>query len=204
MKNKGFFQIHSKMERLEISDYSWLDMGQLSEDIELDFNQLWDIHPQEKGIVKIYGKTLEIPRWQESYIKPYFFSGMYHGGGKLPKILEKLLVWVNNLGYDEFNQVMLNWYKNGNHYIGAHSDDESQLEKNSSIVSISLGQERKFRVRDKEDSDIILDIDLPDRRVIVMGGSFQKELTHEIVKVNGKKGQSLSCRINITFRKFKE
>lgn len=191
------------MDRLEITENTWLDCGSLPEDIELDFDSLWKLHPDEKGKVKIYGKIIETPRWQESYIQPYYFSGMNCGGGELPDILRPLLDWINNLGYGEFNQVMLNWYKNGNNYIGSHSDDESQLKKDSSIISISLGQERIFRIRDKKDKTILFDIDLPDRELLIMGGKFQKELLHEIVKVNGKKGQKMSPRINITFRQFK-
>ena len=35
-----------------------------------------------------------------------------------------------------------------------------------------------------------------------MGGDFQKEFTHEIVKVSGKKGENVGKRINLTFRQF--
>lgn len=190
------------MECLEITENSWLDCGSLPTNIKVDFDALWNLHPEEKGKVKLYGKVMETPRWQESYLQPYYFSGMSHGGGELPEILKPFLVWANELGYGDFNQVFLNWYENGNYYIGTHSDDETQLKKDSAIVSISLGQERIFRIRNKKDKSIVLDVPLPDKEVVVMAGKFQKELLHEIVKVNGKKGESMSPRINITFRQF--
>jgi len=39
---------------------------------------------------------------------------------------------------------------------------------------------------------------------MVMGGKFQKEFKHEIVKINGKKGENTAKRISITFRQFIE
>jgi alkylated DNA repair dioxygenase AlkB len=188
-------------ERIELTNDSWLDIGIYTRGV--DFEGIWDIHPKECSKIILYGKEMVTPRWNQSYIKPYIFSGMSHDGKKLPGILKTYLDWVNTLGYAEFNQVFLNWYKNGNHYIGPHSDDEKQLVPESPIVSISFGEERKFRIRDKKDKKVITDIILCDKQIVVMCGKFQKELTHEIVKVSGKKGENMKRRINITFRQFK-
>ena len=35
------------------------------------------------------------------------------------------------------NAVLLNWYADGAHYMGAHSDDETQLLPNAPIFSVS-------------------------------------------------------------------
>ena len=39
--------------------------------------------------------------------------------------------------------------------------------------------------------------------VLTMGGKFQQEFTHEIVKVCGNKGKNMERRINITMRQFR-
>lgn len=167
-----------------------------------DFEELWNLHPEEYGEVILYGKRMKTPRWQQSYDLPYNFSGMLHDALPLPDQFKPFLDWANSLGLGEFNQKLINWYSNGHHYIGAHSDDEKQLVPNSPIVSISLGAERKFRLRLKGAKGIYKDILLPDRTALIMAGQFQKELTHEIVKISGKKGEKVGRRINITFRQF--
>jgi alkylated DNA repair dioxygenase AlkB len=71
------------------------------------------------------------------------------------------------------------------------------------IVSISLGETRIFRFRDKT-KKIVLDIPLEDELCVIMGGKIQEEFTHEIPKINCNKGLKIGKRINITLRSFKE
>lgn len=198
------------MNRIELSKNSWIDVldaesspFQISPE---EFFTLWDLHPEEHGNVIIYGKKIPVPRWQKSYINAYSFSGLVHKADDLPKEFEKFFCWGQSLKkYDgeKFNQVLINWYENGLHYIGSHSDDETQLVKNSEILSISLGETRKFRIREKKDKKIVKEILLEHGTVVIMGGKTQKEFKHEIVKVSGKKGEKLGPRINITLRQFK-
>lgn len=46
-----------------LSTDSWLDEFSLDEKLDIDFDSLWDTHPEEYGLVKIYGKVLHTPRW---------------------------------------------------------------------------------------------------------------------------------------------
>ena len=78
------------------------------------------------------------------------------------KYLKKILKWVNKHSGLSYKQILCNWYENGNHYIGPHSDDETQLVKNSAIYSFSFGQERDFVIKskkriikDKEGNDVV-------------------------------------------------
>lgn len=41
---------------------------------------------------------------------------------------------------------------------------------------------------------------MPHGTVLVMGGKFNTEFTHEVPKIGGKKGEETGKRINITFR----
>lgn len=136
--------------------------------------------------------------------RQYAFSGMDHTALPVPKIFRPFWDWVQEAGYGSFNQMLVNWYQNGHHYIGKHQDNEQGIENNSPIISVSLGATRKFRVRDYKTGKIICDIMMPDKTVLVMGGKFNTEFTHEVPKIGGKKGEQCGRRINITFRRFTE
>lgn len=187
--------------RTKLSEESWVDQLRLP-DMKYDFDELWNAHPEEFGLVKIFGRLVRTPRWQQSYLQGYNFSGMFHKAEPLPEVFQPFFDWANSLGYGKFTQVLVNWYQDGHHYIGAHSDSERQLVKNSPIVSISLGCTRKFRIRNKK--GIVKDIAMDSDTAIVMGGHFQQEFKHEVPKIGGKKGAKVGSRINITFRIFKE
>jgi alkylated DNA repair dioxygenase AlkB len=194
----------SKLEMHKVSESSYLCTGNIpAELLKTNFESLWELHPVEHGTIVMRGKTIEVPRWQQSYDLTYTFSGTSQVGVSLPEVLKPYSEWVNSLGFGDFNQKFVNWYSNGHHYIGPHCDDEKQIVKGSPIVSISLGQTRKFRIRHFKTKAIFHDIELGNGAVVIMGGNFQKEFTHEIVKVNGKKGEGVGKRINLTFRNFK-
>ncbi len=169
--------------RYPLGDAAWLEQGALPPELTYDFAALWKLHPPEFGTVKMFDRTIAVPRWQQSYIRPYYFSGMWHAAEPLPEILQPFLAWAGSHG--SYNSALLNWFGDGHHHIGAHTDDERQLVPGSPIMSISLGQCRKFRVRDKRDQNVVLDLDMPDRSYIVMGGDMQKRYTHEVPKVGG-------------------
>lgn len=189
------------MKKVTLGD-SWIEKGNLQDfDMEIDFDLIWNMKPNERGEVIIYGKKIEVPRYQKSYGRDYTFTGINHKSLPIGD-LQFILDFANSISKG-YNQILINWYENGLDYIGPHSDDERELIPNSSIFSISLGESRKFRIREKYTKKIIEDTVLNNGNIIIMGGNFQKSFTHEIVKVSGKKGMSVGRRINITLRKFK-
>lgn len=52
--------------------------------------------------------------------------------------LNLLLKLINEIYKSEFNSILINRYSSGNEYIGAHSDDEKNLDK-TGVVAISYG-----------------------------------------------------------------
>ncbi len=193
-----------KMQRVDLGNGSWIAQGQLPQSLFLNFEDLWTEHPAEYGKIAILGRIVETPRWQQTYLRNYNYTGMDHEALPLPETARPVLDWANGLISNiHFNQVMINWYQNGLHYIGPHSDDIRQLVHDSPILSVSLGCERMFRIRDKASKTIIMDIPMPDRSFLVMGGTMQRYFTHEVPKVTGAKGERMDRRINITFRVFK-
>jgi alkylated DNA repair dioxygenase AlkB len=189
---------------IQLDTECWIEQGQLPNTLSYSFDRLWSIHPEEYGEVRYMGKVIKTPRWQQSYLRSYNFSGMKHNALPLPTELEPFYAWANQLiPNTTFNQVLVNWYANGNHYIGAHSDGEKQLVEHSPVISISLGQERVFRVRKKINLEDILDIPMPHNSYLIMCGKMQSKYLHEVPKVSGSKGDNMKKRINITFRVFK-
>ena len=206
--------------RERMGNESWLDIRTLPFYLIADadvFQRIWDLHPATSSQVMIVGKLVTIPRYQQSYLRDYKFSGVEAKAIPLPAVLEDYLTWANGLGYGVFNQFLVNWYQDGNNYIGSHADSEAQLVANSPVMTITLCQPseadkkgntakpvlRKFRIRDNE-KNIVKDIETANGSVIVMGGAFQKEFKHEIVKITGKKAEEVGPRISITLRQFKE
>jgi alkylated DNA repair dioxygenase AlkB len=191
--------------RKQLNETSWVDSGVIPATLEYDFEDLWSLHPDEYSEVKMMGRVVKTPRWQQTYGKAYFYTGMEHKALDLPEEFEPFLEWANSLGYGgTFNQVLINWYASGEHYIGPHSDNTKPLVKDSPIVSISLGQTRTFRITDSKTKEVVMDVEMPDKSYLVMGGKMQDFFKHEVLKVTGKRGQEMGRRINITFRQFAE
>ena len=186
------------MKKYDLDEKSWVIQDDLPQ-MQYDFEQLWSLHPEKLGQIKIYNRLINTPRWTQCYGKSYGFSGILHEAMELPEEFEQFKIWANSLGFGTFDQILINWYQDGNHYIGTHADNEPQIVKNSAILSISLGAERTFRIRSKYTNEVINNIAMTDKSYVVMGGEMQKHFTHEVPKVanSGK-------RINITFRIFKK
>jgi alkylated DNA repair dioxygenase AlkB len=185
---------------------SWIECGELPGAFQFNFDELWALHPEEYGKVVMYGRQLHTPRWQQSYIRPYTFSGVQHAALPLPEAFQPFLDWAQDATKGgPYNSCLINWYADGEHYIGPHRDDERELQRGAGIMSISLGAERVFRIKDAltKGDKLRLDLPLKDRTYLIMYGAMQRDYTHEVPKISGKKGQRCGKRINITFRRMK-
>lgn len=187
---------------ISLNDKSWIITGRIPLTIQYNFDELWNLHPENHDKILMYGKEIEIPRYQSNYLKDYKFAGKTFPGKLLPSQFQPFLDWANSLGFGLFNGVLINFYEN-KHYIGQHRDNTDNLVNRSPIVSISLGEKRLFRIRKSENKTRVLDIEMRERDYIIMCGDMQKDYTHEIVKITGKKLLNTGNRINVTFRIFK-
>lgn len=209
--------------RIVLCQDSWIEKFDLPEELKLsdkEFEELWNIHPEEQGEIMLFGKKIPIPRYQQVYGKSYTFSGIKHKAIAYHHLIERYLNYANthkdyfksfNDKYInvKFNMCLTNWYQDGSHYINYHSDDEKQIltdDKGGTVIlSISFGEERKFYLKSKKDikDDNRTEFKLNSNSVIVMGGLTQTTHQHSIPKVSGIKGQNIGRRINLTFRIFK-
>lgn len=151
----------------------------------------------------IYGKKCMTARligfYSDVDIEGYRFSGNIIEKKTLTPVLKSVLEKVNLITESDFNAILINRYRDNTDYISAHSDSETSLGKDG-VVTISLGQERLLRIRDKKTKAIVKDVIVKDSELYWMTGDFQKEFTHEIPKGDKKED---GVRISLTFRHHK-
>jgi len=101
------------------------------------------------------------------------------------------------------NSILINWY-NPEHYIGYHSDDESNLIPNIGIYCLTYLDKspRRFILKNIKNNDKF-EINLENNSLIIMGGDTQKTHKHSIPPLR-KKDKDCGRRISITFRAFKD
>ena len=161
---------------------------------EID-NEL-DFHPSIIICDKICHQQRSIGFYSDTS-KGYFYSNTLRPSKQMKPCLIEILNYINNKFNASFNGILINKYINGEEYIGKHSDDEKALHPNCGVIAMSYGAIRKFRIRDKFTSKIILDVPTLPNKIIQMVGNFQKEFTHEI-PIDKKIKE---CRYSFTFRR---
>ena len=161
-----------------------------------EFEKLWALHPEEFGTFSFMGRTVPTPRWQQPYFFDYTFGGVHNKAATPPADLQPWFSYVQT-HFPEINQMMVNWYQDGLHYIGPHSDNPKPLVEGSQIITVSLGETRVLRFR--QNKNIVRDIELTHGTLLVMPWEANLNFTHEIVKTTRPVGR----RICINFRTFK-
>jgi alkylated DNA repair dioxygenase AlkB len=162
----------------------------------------WCRDEVEWKYVNLYvgGRNVPVPRglaWFGDV--PYAYSGLTHKARPMPEVLRKLADRIEaelarNGTPAKFNSVLMNFYRDGSDSIGMHSDDESQLDPEPSIASVSLGSVRKFRFQHKL-TRTRHETPLPGGSLLIMKGATQKDWRHGIPKEPGG-----GARANLTFR----
>ena len=190
----------------------WLLHGKLlpsqSRPTEAEREDLWAHCPTEREQFIMYGRPVDVPRYVRLYSqKPLtvhvngndFEAVPIHKG---PGFLSRWLATVPRCGY---NAVVANWYPAGSDYIGWHGDKEKQIDAESApVISLSLGAERRFEVRNEASGKTVFSELLGDGHVVVMGGpGFQRRFKHRVPKMIAQKDGTVGPRINLTVRKYK-
>ena len=159
-----------------------------------------DFLPDEKSAIKIFGKVTNIPRKQCAYGDEgtsYKFSGINVDGKTWDDVpvLNQIKEFIHSELKIPVNFVLVNLYKNGDDYIGYHSDDEKDLDGKYPIISLSFGATRSFLVKHKV-SGKVSEYELSDNSCILMEPPCQKLYKHSVPKRKKIK----KPRINLTFR----
>jgi len=163
-----------------------------------EFDEIWEMHPKEYHNIIILGKEVKTPRWQQSYGKNYRYTGSRNNALPIPEKLNHFLAWTKENIDDRLNGLLLNWYDgNENHYIGAHRDDTRDLCDNSPIVTISLGEERIFRMRPYKKKGF-KDLTIKNGDVVIVPWETNIKWTHEVPAFKKYSGR----RISVTLRAY--
>lgn len=159
-----------------------------------------DISWQQDEVI-IFGKRLITRRKTAWYgLQPftYKYSGIARVALPFTPELSKLMERCSQVSGDHFNSALLNLYHDGTESMGWHSDDESSIVPLSTIASVSLGAERRFKFRHKKTGETIT-LMLPPGSLLLMKGSTQVHWKHALPPAK----RVTTPRINITFRCMK-
>ncbi|QYB17459.1 hypothetical protein PV-S19_0095 [Pacmanvirus S19] len=139
-------------------------------------------------------------RNEDGSLRKYYYAGKeniaYEFIDELKDLKEKVEITTGS----KFNSCLVNLYEDGKQIIGWHSDSVVSLyDKNPVIASVSLGAERWFDVKAKDNApnpDLEYNIRTLHGSMIVMGGTMQKYYQHRI----RQEAKVKEPRINLTFR----
>ena len=166
------------------------------------FKALKNNVPWQQDDIKVFGKIYAQPRLTALYAsnkKAYTYSNItmhpHTFSGELLEIKQNLERDVGIV----FTTCLVNRYRDGKDSNGWHADDEKELGQNPIIASVSLGEQRYFHLRHKEDKALKHKILLENGSLLLMKGETQHFWQHQIPKTAKKIGE----RINLTFRIIK-
>ena len=162
------------------------------------FETLWALHPPNYNTIKIHGRTVATPRWEQAYNKAYCYSGATNSALPVPDQVYPIWQWAKTTIDARLNGILLTWYDGQlGHYIGKHRDSTQNMIEGAPIVTLSLGQSRVFRLRPWQGKGY-QDFPVDHATVFVMPYGTNLAWTHEVPKSRKLRGR----RIAITFRAF--
>lgn len=160
--------------------------------------QLQQSLPWRQDTIKLYGKSVLIPRlqsWHGAAHCEYTYSGLRMIPHPFTPLLDSLRERLTRELDTQFNCVLANWYRDGQDGMGLHADDEPELGPEPVIASISLGAERKFSFKHLPSGERT-DMQLANGSLLVMAGQTQRFYHHGLSKTR----KVIDGRINLTFR----
>ena len=191
-----------------------------------DFDLLWSLR-QKYGVNKIFRKEgfYDAHRYHASFgITPckydkdsnYMF-GLNLNGSKteIPNELKSIHQYVCKKFNCEYNQVIINWFEDGNDYIPNHKDYIHNLNLTSGVISVSLmdnnnqnydTKKRKLIIKTLKTKEETHHIDLEHKTIVCLKNDFLTEYSHGVppTKLISESGKRLSVprRISLSFRKY--
>lgn len=155
--------------------------------------------PWQQDDIKVYGKTYAQPRLTALFGnngKSYSYSNITMNPHPFTLELLEVKKEIESIAKVDFTTCLLNLYRDGKDSNGWHADDEIELGSNPVIASISLGEERFFHLRHKNDKTLKQKVLLQHGSLLLMKGETQHFWQHQIPKT----AKQIKERINLTFR----
>ena len=159
---------------------------------------LWDEHPPDYHVIKMHGRLVETPRWQQAYGADYRYTGRVNRALPLSPRMRPFLAWARDELDLRLNGLLFNWYDpEYRHYIGKHRDSTKGMVEGAPIVTISLGGARILRMRPYRGSGF-RDFAAEHGSVYVIPYATNLDWTHEVPHRAKDRGR----RISVTLRAF--
>lgn len=156
-----------------------------------------DSVPWQQNVVTMYEKEVVTPRLSAWFgDRPIRKDDQRIPVPWTPELLE-IKAAIEHATRMEFHGVLLNYYRDGNDSVAWHADKDTVPGLKTEIASLSLGEERNFDFRSKEDHRRRHSLKLQHGSLLLMKGDLQKYWEHRIAKST----LPMKPRINLTFRK---
>jgi alkylated DNA repair dioxygenase AlkB len=187
------------------ADVALLPQWLPAEEAEATFTALYAAVPWETHRLRLFGREVDAPRlscWIGDPHTSYVYSGTRFEPHPWPPLLADLRERLQRICGARFNSVLANLYRDGCDSMGWHSDDEPELGDQPLIASLSLGAERRFRLRRRLPRTVksspadTVNLLLPPGSVLRMAGATQRLYRHDLPKTR----RAVASRINLTFR----
>ncbi|KAK1947150.1 DNA oxidative demethylase ALKBH2 [Phytophthora citrophthora] len=185
--------------------------------LETMFQKAWEAHPKEHDTIMMFGKPAKLPRFQQlcGEMGSYRYSGKtFEAQKQYPPGLRHAVQHMQRIVEDpathrtRLTGGLVNWYENGDHYIGPHADDERDMVACTPIVALSLGATRRFvftkktskRAPQGDEAVARMVLQMEDGDLMIMGGTTQRTHKHAVPKM----ARCRKPRISVTLRCFLE
>jgi alkylated DNA repair dioxygenase AlkB len=156
----------------------------------------------ERRHVRMFGRWIAQPRlvrFQGDAGIRYRYSGDEHRADGWHPDVQRLRDELAIACGQRFDCVLLNRYRDGRDAMGWHADDEPELGRNPTIAAVSLGAERRFLLRRRDDPATRLELRPGHGSLIVMRGAVQHHWQHQLARTAKATGE----RVNLTFRRIR-
>ena len=185
---------------------NWLQIHDKDDNTDLA-EQLYDYIIDNVELVQsnvtVRGKTYLSPRLNafqgNSEVKYHRYSGNEHIVDDWSPLIEIVTDLIRDEFHIPFNSSIIQFYENGNNYIGYHSDKEISGDYNNLVIGLSLGGTRRFylqrKIRDEDRKLVTMKTIVNHGDLLIMEGDTQKYWKHSVPKQ-----ANVEPRISITWR----
>lgn len=156
----------------------------------------------QKLSTTVFGQTHAVPRlsaWFSEVDRSYSYSGCCHKSQPMPRFVRQLQQSIVGYTRCPFNSVLVNLYKDGEHCVGWHADNEPELDSNQPIASLSVGVVRDFRFRHRLNKQRTVTISSEHGSLLMMYPPIQEFWEHTLPR----RTKSKLPRVNFSFRTIK-
>lgn len=201
---QGSLPINNEKSKINLLPYDGivLYVGQIIEPQQsaVYFEQLFRTIAWKHDEVLIFGKRISTKRkvaWYADHAFSYTYSKTTKYALPWTPELLTLKMLVEAVTGEVFNSCLLNLYHDGTEGMTWHSDAERELKKHGAIASLSLGANRKFAFKHKENNEKI-ELILEDGSLLLMKAETQDYWLHCLAPSK----RITTPRINLTFRQI--